>query len=423
MLGVPFIDRWLSNTFKAKTFDDAVDRLSYVTTATLLAFFSIMVSCKQYVGSAIQCWMPMEFKGGWEQYAEDYCFIQNTFFIPERSEIPGDVEDRQKAEIGYYQWVPIVLAIQAFMFYLPSWIWSSLYKQCGLDFPSVISEAEALRSSDSETRKKGINKLVGFIEDILETRSKNDYGRFYCYRFGKGLGSMTSLLYIGIKLMYLANVLIQFIILNKFLGNETFLWGFHTFADLYAGREWQDSGVFPRVTLCDFSVRKLANVHRYTVQCVLMINMFNEKIYLFIWFWFVFVLIATLFNTLCTIYRLSFDVSRHNYVRSLLSGPMHDFKDEASRVPIGKFANHGLKQDGVLLMRFIDDHAGAMVTKEICENLFHNYLQNDPYARPVHHGHSTKSTSPGMIEEGHHEHLYTPEKIGLMVPDYPIKHA
>lgn len=316
----------------------------------------------------------MEFKGGWEQYAEDYCFIQNTFFIPERSEIPGDVEDRQKAEIGYYQWVPIVLAIQAFMFYLPSWIWSSLYKQCGLDFPSVISEAEALRSQDSETRTKGVNKLVDFIGDILDTRSKNEYGRFYCYRFGKGLGSMTSMLYICIKLMYLANVFVQFIILNKFLGNETFLWGFHTFADLYAGREWQDSGVFPRVTLCDFSVRKLANVHRYTVQCVLMINMFNEKIYLFIWFWFVFVLITTFINTLCTIYRLSFDSSRHNYIRSLLSGPVNNFKDE--KAMIASFANNGLKQDGVLLMRFIDDHAGAMVTKEICEELFKKHGEN-----------------------------------------------
>lgn len=24
----------------------------------------------RYVVSPIQCWMPMEFKGGWEQYAE-----------------------------------------------------------------------------------------------------------------------------------------------------------------------------------------------------------------------------------------------------------------------------------------------------------------------------------------------------------------
>ncbi|VDM57452.1 unnamed protein product [Angiostrongylus costaricensis] len=421
MLGIPFLDNAIWNWFKPQTFDDPVDRLNYFITSTLLTFFAIMVSAKQYVGSPIQCWMPMEFKGGWEQYAEDYCFIQNTFFVPFHEEIPADDEDRSQAEIGYYQWVPIVLALQAIMFYLPNWIWKTLHQQSGIDLGTAIEDARKLRQIVGADRKKEVGKLAAYLEECLEFHSERL--RIPTFRFGRGLGSYVSMLYLFVKFLYLLNIFTQFYILNSFLGSEYTFWGFQTFRDLWNGREWLDSGVFPRVTLCDFKIRRLANIHNYTVQCVLMINMFNEKIYLFVWFWFLFVAISTGINFAYSFVQLVFTSFREKSTTNWLSGPRYgedtadDFRHEHI---MRRFTHVALRPDGILLLRFIEGHAGAIVARELTTKLFMDYLEQKSFPG---HSHSTKSTSPGMIDDGPHENLYNSDKIaGLMAPDYPSKH-
>jgi len=43
--------------------------------------------------------------------------------------------------------------------------------------------------------------------------------------------------------------------------------------------DYQGSKRFPYITYCDFEVRRMGqNIHRYTVQCVLPVNLFNEKV-------------------------------------------------------------------------------------------------------------------------------------------------
>lgn len=419
MLGVPFLESAVFSWFRPQVIDDVVDRMNYFITATLLAFFSIMVSAKQYVGNPIQCWMPMEFKGGWEQYAEDYCFIQDTFFVPFHKEIPGETEDRMEARIGYYQWVPIILALQAVFFYIPNFIWKSLHRQSGIDLNSAIKDANALRAHVGEDRNKETAKMAQYLEEWLEFRADHrSPARIMCFRVGTGLGSYVSMLYIFVKFLYLVNIIGQLIAMNRFLGSEYTMWGWGTLVDLWNGREWLESGVFPRVTLCDFKIRRLANIHRYTVQCVLMVNMFNEKIFLFLWFWFVFVAVATAINFAYTVCHMFFANLRVRSVRTWLS--IHD-DDTLSKDMIRRFVYNGLRPDGVLLIKFIESHSGAMVARELSGRLYTDYLEMKAMS-------STKSTSPGY-GDGPHEYLYSAEKprhpdyknldqrVGLMAPD------
>lgn len=114
--------------------DDSIDRLNYMYTVFIIAVFSAVIAAKQYVGKPIQCWVPAEFdKGkGWEKYAESYCFVENTYFLQPTEEFPVDPADRTDKEINYYQWVPIILALQALMFYLPRMLWNMLNFRAGV---------------------------------------------------------------------------------------------------------------------------------------------------------------------------------------------------------------------------------------------------------------------------------------------------
>ncbi|KAH8859287.1 Innexin eat-5 [Schistosoma japonicum] len=72
----------------------------------------------------LQCWIPQEFSRSWEEYAEHYCWVTNTYFANVQSTIPP--VDKRTTIIRYYQWATFVFIIQAAGFFLPCLIWRLL---------------------------------------------------------------------------------------------------------------------------------------------------------------------------------------------------------------------------------------------------------------------------------------------------------
>ncbi|GAA52696.1 innexin unc-9 [Clonorchis sinensis] len=113
--------------------DDFSDRFSHTFTPLLLVIFTLVISARQYIGKPIACWVPTEFTRAQEEYAESVCWVTSTYFIPTREvNVPVNLADREDRKIHYYQWVPFILMIQAFLFNLPCIVWRLFNWQSGI---------------------------------------------------------------------------------------------------------------------------------------------------------------------------------------------------------------------------------------------------------------------------------------------------
>ena len=185
-----------------------------------------------------------------------------------------------------------------------------------------------------------------------------------CYR----LGNYLVILFVMSKIFYIANAIMQLFMLSAILSISYNNYGFDIMRSMVADHDWTEADhvAFPRVTMCDFNVRRLGNVHRYTVQCVLPINLYNEKIYIFLWFWLVFVAVVSLLSFLTWVLRFMMRSDRLKFVRNHLklgdriTSPTHEDRDLSAI-----FLNNYLKQDGAFLLRLIAHNTNNITTTEV----------------------------------------------------------
>ena len=113
---------------------------------------------------------------------------------------------------------------------------------------------------------------------------------------------------------------------------------------------------------------------------MLSINLFNEKIFIFIWFWLFLVSLFNLFDLISWIYILIINThERYKYVKRRLnslnsntniSGVLDDFEDKKL---FKRFVNNYLREDGILALRLMSRNSHDLIVSEVIKNLYKLY--------------------------------------------------
>lgn len=374
--------------FGSSTCDDWVDRLNHVYTAMILLAFAVIVSTAHLVGAPINCWVPAEFDdeaehpNSFEHYIHNYCWIKNTYFIPMLEAIPSDISRRQDEEITYYQWVPLILLIQAFLFKFPFIIWKMTHVSSGLNLGTLCKTAEHTQCTSAQKRQEVVEEIAFVVDkwiknrqqykDTTLIRAKAWFSRVFCFYCNKREGTYLTALYLFTKVLYLANVVGQIFLLNAFITTDKSMFGLEWLQSFREGSQVTESQRFPRVTLCDFQIRQLNNVLRYTVQCVLPINLFNEKIFLFLWFWFCLVAVLNGYNFIRWTFDIMWKRNNYNFVKKYLKIGGKTLESSDKKL-CHKFAEKYLRDDGCFVARMIGMNSTDIVVMDLMTDLFRDF--------------------------------------------------
>ncbi|KAE9549808.1 hypothetical protein FO519_006973, partial [Halicephalobus sp. NKZ332] len=82
-----FLD-YMNKVAKPRPDEDIIDSVNNRITVFLFLGMGLSVFAKEYYGNPIKCWGKPEWTSSWLQYAEDYCFVEGTFFAPVNDTIP-----------------------------------------------------------------------------------------------------------------------------------------------------------------------------------------------------------------------------------------------------------------------------------------------------------------------------------------------
>jgi len=251
---------------------NATFTLAKLTTAVLIGC-SILTTSKQFFGDPIHCHKDQDVPN--MQVFESYCFMEETYTLAVKNCSSEDDHHLYDCSIGagfgrsdqqhvfhsYYQWVPLVLVLQAAFCYLPWYFWKKTES-------GKVRKLLAGLSSDPLT-ETSVDHQVASLGDFLLSN--------------QGWFNTAALKLLLCQAASFLSSLSQLYIMDLFLGRRFFNLGSNVFN--YAILRAALNEVFPRVVMCSMDAFGLtASVSKISGLCTLPVNIVNEKIYLILWF-------------------------------------------------------------------------------------------------------------------------------------------
>uniref|UniRef100_A0A7E4UZ64 Innexin n=1 Tax=Panagrellus redivivus TaxID=6233 RepID=A0A7E4UZ64_PANRE len=360
--------------------DNMVDRLHYYYTSTFLLVTAVLISLKMFGGRPIECWLPAEYKASWEDYTETYCWARSTYWAPFKDPIPETGEEREVNLISYYQWAPFGLILCAFCFYAPCLIWRLMYDRSGIRIRDIVQFANDRSNIQPAAREANIRGLAAHLGSVFKHRFRHGtkhplHHKIFKYLNIRYYEAYLTYLYLFIKAMFFMNVVLQMFLMNKFLQTDDYdIYGFGVLKDLINRKPWQDSGNFARISYCDMDIRILGNVQRHTVQCVLVINIFTEKVFVLLWIWYT-MLASVTFISLCLWASDLIPLERRKrYIARRLELADVEFNKKTVQKDLTEFTRDYIKMDGAFVLNMITIHCGLLMCTEIVDKMWEDFL-------------------------------------------------
>lgn len=293
--------------------DNPIFRLHYRFTSAFFFAACLLITAFDLIGSPIDCITDDAISR--PEVINTYCWIQHTFTLPGSNARSGPNGDRGLAQAypgvrpeefqtngqslgerrihSYYQWVPFVLFFQGILFYLPHWLWKQWEEGKVRNMTegsrgfNLVGQACSL-----EERRGRSGPISDYLQETLDTNGRRAWAYALC------------------ELLNLINAIGNVFFIDRFLGGAFLNYGLRVIQ--YSDWDQEDRNdvmieVFPRMTKCTFlRYGSSGTIQKHDALCVLAWNIFNEKIYIFLWFW---LLILAFLSALAVAYRIMLTAS------------------------------------------------------------------------------------------------------------------